>query len=33
MVFDQKMEMLRKQGAEQFRILIKKGLGVPVVFL
>jgi hypothetical protein len=32
-VSDHKMEMLRKQGTEQFKILIKKGLGVPVMFL
>jgi len=30
---DQKMEVLLKHGREQFKILTKKGLGVPVVLL
>jgi hypothetical protein len=31
--FDHKQEALIKQGREQFKKLLDKGLGVPVVFL
>jgi len=30
---DHRQEALVKQGAEQFKSLLKKGLSVPVVFL
>ena len=32
-VSDYKQALLIKQGREQFASLVKKGLGVPVVFL
>lgn len=32
-ISDYKWEVLVKQGREQFELLLKKGLGVPVVML
>jgi len=32
-ISDYKREMLIKYGSEQFRLLVKKGLQVPVVLL
>ncbi len=32
-IVDYKHEMLIKQGREQFKSLVKKGLAVPIVFL